>query len=88
MLRWTLLGSEILEHCHMNLHQLHQENLNNICHYIVQGLNPSPQFKMKTKAECHKPVQGIDLVAEKIVVNFERRLKQLKGILPFDIRTF
>ena len=46
--------------------------------YIVQGLNPSPQLKMKTKAQCHEPVQGIDLVAEKIGINFERRHKQFK----------
>ena len=46
--------------------------------YIVQGLNPSPQLKMKTKAQCYEPVQGIDLVAEKIGINFERRHKQFK----------
>ncbi len=41
--------------------------------YIVQGLNPSTQLQMKTKLQYHEAVQEIDLVAEKIGENFERR---------------
>ena len=44
--------------------------------YITHCLNLSPQLKMKTKPQYHGPAQGINLVAEKIEVNFERRYKQ------------
>ena len=49
--------------------------------YIVQGLNLSLQLKLKKRTQCHEPVKGINLVAKKIGINFERRHEQFKRYL-------
>ena len=40
--------------------------------FIIQGLNPSPQLKMKARYQYQEQVQGNDLVASSIGTNFER----------------
>ena len=46
--------------------------------YMIQGLNPSPQLKLKAKSQSIEPFQGNDLVYQAIGDNFEKRHKQFK----------
>ena len=46
--------------------------------YIFQGLNPSPQLIMKTRSQSLEPLQGNDLIAEKLGSNFDRRHRQFR----------
>ena len=39
--------------------------------FIIQGINPSPQLKMKARYQYQEQVQGNDLVASSIGMNFE-----------------
>ena len=46
--------------------------------YMIQGLNPSPQLKMKSKSQNTESMQGNDLVFRSIGENFDKRHKQFK----------
>ena len=46
--------------------------------YMIQGLNPSPQLKMKSKCQSNEPIQGNDLIFRCIGDNFDKRHKQFK----------
>ena len=46
--------------------------------YIVQGLNPSPQLRMKAQFQHQEQVQGNDLIATSIGNSFDCQHKQFK----------
>ena len=46
--------------------------------YMIQGLNPSPQLKMKSKSQNTESMQGNDSVFRSIGENFDKRYKQSK----------
>ena len=46
--------------------------------YMIQGLNPAPQLKMKSKSQSSESMQGNDLVFRCIGENFEKRHRQFK----------
>ena len=48
---------------------------------MIQGLNPSPQLRMKTRHQVIEPLQGNDLICLQIGDNFDKRHKQFKRYL-------
>ena len=56
--------------------------------YMTQGLNPSPQSKMKSKSQNMESIQGNDLVFRSIGENIDKRHNSSNNILRCNILTF